>query len=456
MNRTMDLSDLVSALPEGCVVTDTARTDKYRWDRANDPQAGLPLAVVRAGSTEEVQVAVRFAAEHGLAVVPRGAGSGLSGGATAVDGCLVISTERMRDVVVDPITRTVVAQPGAFNAEVKAAAAGHGLWYPPDPSSFEICSIGGNIATNAGGLCCVKYGVTTDYVLGLDVVLADGSKIVLGGKRIKDVAGLSLMKLFVGSEGTLGIITRAILRLIPAQTVRSTLVATFPTVRAAAETVVDIGRTLRPSMMEFMDRGSINAVEDLRPMGLDRDAGAMLIAQSDAPGAACAAEIAVMEAAAERAGALEVFVTDDPEEGELFVAARRAAFPAFESRGALLLEDVGVPVPLLPELLAGVAEISARHRTEIPVVAHAGDGNTHPNIIYDPTDPAAHDRAQLAFAEIMQLAIALGGTITGEHGIGRTKKAALPDQLGPDVMALTRKIKLALDPGLILNPGAVL
>ena len=181
-----------------------------------------------------------------------------------------------------------VVEPGAFNAEVKAAAAEQGLWYPPDPSSYEICSIGGNIATNAGGLCCVKYGVTTDYVLGLDVVLADGTLITLGGKRIKDVAGLSLLKLFVGSEGTLGIITRAILRLIPAQGRASTLVAYFPTVQAAADTVVTIGRTLRASMMELMDQAAINAVEDYRSMGLDRSAGAMLIAQSDAPGAACA------------------------------------------------------------------------------------------------------------------------------------------------------------------------
>jgi glycolate oxidase len=451
----LTLDSLTAALPPGVVVTEPATLQNYRHDWARDPSAGTPVAVARPTDADQVQSIVRWAAEHRVPVVPRGAGSGLSGGSSAVDGGIVLSLERMRAIEIDVATRVAVVEPGAFNAEVKAAAAQHGLWYPPDPSSFEICSIGGNIATNAGGLCCVKYGVTTDYVLGLDVVLADGSKIVLGGKRIKDVAGLSLMKLFVGSEGTLGIITRAILRLIPAQSVRSTLVATFPTVRAAAETVVDIGRTLRPSMLEFMDSGSINAVEDLRPMGLDRSAGAMLIAQSDAPGVACTAEIAQMQAAAERAGALEIFVTDDPDEGEMFIAARRAAFPAFEARGALLLEDVGVPIPLLPELLAGVAEISARLQTEISVVAHAGDGNTHPNIVYDPTDLAARDRAQLAFAEIMQLAIGLGGTITGEHGIGRTKKAALPDQLGPRVMALSHKIKLALDPDLILNPGAV-
>jgi glycolate oxidase len=198
------VGELVAALGDDRVLVDPDRMAGYRWDRAHDPRAGTPLAVVRAESTEDVQVAVRFAAEHGIAVVPRGAGSGLSGGATAQDGCIVLSTERMRDVRVDPTTRTVVAQAGLMNAEVKAAAAEHGLWYPPDPSSFEFCSIGGNAATNAGGLCCVKYGVTTDYVLGATVVLADGSVVRLGGPRLKDVAGLSLTKLFVGSEGTLG------------------------------------------------------------------------------------------------------------------------------------------------------------------------------------------------------------------------------------------------------------
>jgi glycolate oxidase len=388
--------------------------------------------------------------------VPRGAGSGLSGGSSAVDGGIVLSLERMRAIEIDVATRVAVVEPGAFNAEVKAAAAAHGLWYPPDPSSYEICSIGGNVATNAGGLCCVKYGVTTDYVLGLDVVLADGTLVSLGGKRIKDVAGLSLVKLFVGSEGTLGIVTRAILRLIPVQGARSTLVATFPTVAAAADAVVAIGATLRASMMELMDSASINAVEDYRPMGLDRKAGAMLIAQSDAPGAACAAEIEIMEAACGSAGAKEVFVTDDAADGEMFVAARRAAFPAIEARGSILLEDVGAPIPQLPVLLAQIAEIAETYELEIPVVAHAGDGNTHPIVVFDPQDPSARERAGNAFEAIMAAAIAMGGTITGEHGVGRTKKGALPAQLGPEVMALTRTVKQALDPQGILNPGAVL
>ena len=450
------LSQLISSLPAGVVAVEPATLENYRFDWSRDEGAGTPLAVVRPKDADQVQTVLRWASAHQIPVVPRGAGSGLSGGSSAVDAGVVLSMERMRAIEIDTATRVAVVEPGAFNAEVKAAAAAHGLWYPPDPSSYEICSIGGNIATNAGGLCCVKYGVTTDYVLGLDVVLADGTKITLGGKRIKDVAGLSLLKLFVGSEGTLGVITRAILRLIPAQPVRSTLVAAFPSVAAAADAVVAIGATLRASMMELMDNASLNAVEDYRPMGLDREAGAMLLAQSDAPGDARALEIETMEAACELAGAKEVFVTDDPDEGELFVAARRAAFPAVEALGTLLLEDVGVPVPLLPELLAGIANIATTHDTQVPVVAHAGDGNTHPLVVYDPADEDARARAYVAFDEIMALAISLGGTITGEHGVGRAKKAALPHQLGPEVMALTRTIKNALDPQNILNPGAIL
>ena len=445
------VAELVAALPPGVVVTDPGVVEPYRWDWSHDVAAGTPLAVVRAQDAAQVQTAVRWAAAHGVPVVPRGAGSGLSGGASAVDGGIVVSMEQMRAIEVDTACRVAVVEPGALNIEVKAAAAEHGLWYPPDPSSYEICSIGGNVATNAGGLCCVKYGVTTDYVLGLDVVLADGRLVTLGGKRVKDVAGLSLLKLFVGSEGTLGIVTRAILRLVPAQAVRSTLVASFATVAAAADAVVAVGRTMRPSMMELMDQASINAVEDFKPMGLDRGAGALLVAQSDAPGAARAEEVAVMLAACEAAGA-EVFVTDDPDEGELFVAARRMAFPAIQARGAVLLEDVGVPIPLLPELLAAVAAIAAEHDVEIPVVAHAGDGNTHPIIVYT---PEGEERARAAFHAVMAAAIALGGTITGEHGVGRAKAAALPDQLGPDVMELNHRVKAALDPQGILNPGAL-
>src|SRR6476659_2543482 len=273
-----EISELEDVLPAGALVTDAAITEGYRRDWARDPNAGRPAAVVRATCTEDVPAVLVWASRHGVPVVPRGAGSGLSGGSSAVDGCIVLSLERMRQVTVDVPTRVAVAQPGALNVEVKQAAAAKGLGYPPDPSSFEMCSIGGNAATNPGGLCCVKYGVTTDYVLGMQVVLADGTALRLGGPRLKDVAGLSLTKLFVGSEGLLGVITELTLRLVPAPPPASTLVAVFPSIEAAADAVLAITGKIRPSMLEFMDSAAINAVEDKLRMGLDRNAAAMMVA----------------------------------------------------------------------------------------------------------------------------------------------------------------------------------
>ena len=445
------IAALAAELPAGVVLTEPASLEAYRWDRTLDPDAVAPLAVVRAESTEHVQIAVRAAAAAGIPIVPRGAGSGLSGGATSTQPALMISLERMRRIEVDPVTRMATVQPGAFNAEVKAAAAGHGLWYPPDPSSFEFCSIGGNVATNAGGLCCVKYGVTADYVLGLEAVLADGSAVRLGGPLVKDVAGLSLTKLFVGSEGTLGIITEVVLRLIPAQKAPATLVATFATLEAATSTVLELTRRIRPSMLEFMDGTTIRAVEKELRMGLDTDAAAMLIVQSDES----AEEIALVEAICAQQGATECYATSDPDEGEAFLAARREAIPSMEKMGRLLREDVGVPVPRLGELVLGIAQIAARLDVMIPVVAHAGDGNAHPSIVVHPTDAAQAARAQRAFGEVMDLAIALGGTITGEHGVGRLKKPWLGAYLGDEVLELNLRIKRALDPQNIMNPGTM-
>lgn len=451
-----DLAGLAAELGEGVLVTDPDILGSYRHDRAMDPAAGTPLAVVRPTSTDEVQAVLRWASTHRVAVIPRGAGSGLSGGATAVDGAIVLSTEKMRQIAVDPVTRTAVVQPGLLNAEVKKAVAEYGLWYPPDPSSYEICSIGGNVATNAGGLCCVKYGVTTDYVLGLQVVLADGTAVRLGGPRLKDVAGLSLTKLFVGSEGTLGVVTEVTLRLLPPQPTTATVVATFDSVEAAAGSVVRITGKIRPSMLEFMDAVAINAVEDKLKMGLDRNAAAMMVAASDDRGPAGAQDAEFMAQVFTEAGATECFSTDDPVEGEAFVAARRFAIPAVEAKGSLLLEDVGVPLPRLADLVGGVAKIAAEAGLTISVIAHAGDGNTHPLIVYDPADAAMTARAEKAFGDIMDLAVALGGTITGEHGVGRLKKPWLAGQLGPEAMELNRRIKAALDPDGILNPGAVI
>ena len=449
------LDELARVLPSDGLVTEPASMDAYRWDRALDPNAGVPLAVVRPLTTAQVQDTVRIAAAAGLALIPRGAGSGLSGGSSAVDGAIIVSLDRMRRIDIDPVTRIATAQPGAFNAEVKKAAAVHGLWYPPDPSSYEFCSIGGNVATNAGGLCCVKYGVTTDYVLGMTVVLADGRVVSLGGPRLKDVAGLSLLKLFVGSEGTLGIITEVVLRLIPAQRPPTTLVASFPSLDGAMDTVLAITRSMRPSMLEFMDRASINAVEDETRMGLDRDAAAMLIVQSDESSAAADDEIAEVERICLQFGATECYATSDPEEGEAFVVARRVAIPSVEKKGTLLLEDVGVPLPRLGDLVAGIELISSRRDVPIAVIAHAGDGNTHPLLVFDPNDLDQKHRAELAYGEVMDLAIELGGTITGEHGVGRLKSPWLPSYLGPTELELNQRIKTALDPQNILNPGAV-
>jgi glycolate oxidase len=448
-----DLQELRSVLPRDAVLTDPEVLTRYRQDRAFDPEAGIPLAVVLPRSTTEVQAAVSWAARHRVPIVPRGAGTGLSGGASAVDGGIVLGTERMRDVTVDEATRTVVVQPGLLNAELKTVVAEHGLWYPPDPASFEICSIGGNIATNAGGLCCVKYGVTVDYVLGLEVVLADGRAVRLGRGLIKDVAGLDLLRLFVGSEGTLGVVTEITLRLLPAPPARRTIAAWFRTTEDAAEAITEIAASIRPSMLEYMDRTSVDAVEDVLGIGLDRDAACFVLAGTDDldPDAR---ELRAMLQILRRHDPISAEETT-PERGDELAHARRVAIPSVETRGTVLLEDVGVPIPRFGELVHGVEAIAARNEVTIAFIAHAGDGNTHPLVLHDPDDAAEAVRAHVAYGEIMSLAIQLGGTITGEHGVGKVKRPWLVDQIGNDVLGLGRRIKDALDPDGILNPGAI-
>ncbi|MBX3284255.1 MAG: FAD-binding protein [Actinobacteria bacterium] len=440
---------LADVLPGTSLVVDPDVIEGYRADRATAVVPGRPVALVRAADSAEVQAAVRAAAHVGVPIVTRGLGTGLSGGSSAIDGCIVLSTERMRLLEVDRAAMVATVGPGLRNAEVKAAAADHGLWYPPDPSSFEICSIGGNLATNAGGLCCVKYGVTTDYVLGLEVVLADGRAVRLGGRTIKDVAGYDLKRLFVGSEGTLGIITEATLRLRPPPPPFATVVATFADVVDAGRAVVDVVGRVRPGALELMDRAAMAAVEQVRPSGLDLTAAALLLARTDGD----PAEADLVLAACEAAGATYAARTHDADEGELLMGARRVAIPCVERQGTVLIEDVGVPVPRIPDLLAAVEATAARHATSIPVIGHAGDGNFHPLVTYDAADPDATARAHAAFDEVMASALALGGTVSGEHGIGVLKARHLRDQLGDDVMDLTRRIKAALDPDGILNPG---
>jgi len=448
------IDELVAILPPEAVITDPKAMKAYQQDRAVDPDAGTPIAVVLPLSTDHVKSAVQWAAKHGVPIVPRGAGTGLSGGATALDNGIVLSTERMRSITIDPVTRTAVVQPGLLNAEVKAAAAAQGLWYPPDPASYEICTIGGNAATNAGGLCCVKYGVTSDYILGMEVVMADGRVIRLGGPRLKDVAGLSMLKLFVGSEGTLGIITELTLRLLPPAPAERTVVGWFSSSRDAAAAILDIASSIRPSMLEYMDTTSINAVEDELGMGLHRHASALVVARSDDQSPS-GAEVATMLDAFQKHGAFEAFEVADQQEGERFANARRIAIPAVERMGNLLLEDVGVAIPRLAELVLGVEKIAKARDVVIAFIAHAGDGNTHPLIVFNPDDTEMKERAYLAYGEVMDLAIQLGGTITGEHGVGRLKRPWLVDQIGKDLLDISHDVKRALDPAGILNPGTI-
>ncbi len=432
---------------------DPGIVEAYRFDRSHAPVAGRPLALIRATCTADVQATLRWASAARVPVVTRGAGTGLSGGSLAIDGAITLSTERMCSIEVDPAKGIAVVQPGALNAEVKAAARTHGLWYPPDPSSFEICSIGGNVATNAGGLCCAKYGITSDYVLGLEVVLADGRALRLGAGTIKDVAGYDLKRLFVGSEGTLGVVTEATLRLRPLPEPATTMVALFPDVVAAGRAVSDIRSGLRPALLELMDSTAIAAVERQARMGLDTGAGAMLIGASDAGGEAGKAEVAAMIRSCECHSANEVAWSSDPDEGEQLMAARRMAIPAVENLGAVLIEDVGVPLDRIGDLLGGIEAVAKAHSTTIATIGHAGDGNFHPLVVFDRSDPDSVARADRAFGEVMDLALSLGGTITGEHGVGTLKRPWLAAQLGDDVLEVSRRIKAALDPLGILNPG---
>ena len=441
--------ELARRIPGAELVLDPDVMDAYSRDRAMTAVAGAPCALVRAGSVTTVQEVMAVASKHRTPVVPRGLGTGLSGGSTAIDGCIVLSTEAMRSIEVDAPAMLAVVGPGLRNAEVKQAAVAAGLWYPPDPSSFEICSIGGNLATNAGGLCCVRYGVTTDYVLGLQVVLADGRAVRLGGRTIKDVAGYDLKRLFVGSEGTLGVITEATLRLRPPPPPTATVVATFDSLVGAGAAVAELASSMRPAAMELMDSAAIDAVERVTSMGLDPEAAALLLVQVDAGTAQGDQVVECFE----RAGATYVAHSTDPDEGEMLMAARRMAIPCVERTGTVLIEDVGVPLPAIPELLTRIQRVSQDRDTSIPVIGHAGDGNLHPLVTFDPSDPEAARRARAAFDEIMGVAIELGGTVTGEHGIGTLKAAHLTDQLGGEVMELTTAVKSALDPLGILNPG---
>jgi len=453
----MPLQELIDALGQTRVLTDPDVTDRYTRDQAEWAPSGAPLAVVRAQNTDQVQTVVRWCLAHGVPVVARGAGTGLSGGANAVAGCVVLSLEAMDEVLeINPAEHLAVVQPGVVNDRLRAVCAEQGLWYPPDPASSPWSTIGGNVSTNAGGLCCVKYGVTGDYVLGLELVNGAGEVVRLGRRTAKGVAGYDLCHLVVGAEGTLGVVTEVTVRLRPARAPERTVAGHFASVVDAGRAVAAIAAAgVRPSALELLDRHCLQAVDDWKHLGLSVDAEVVLLGRSDAVGAAGAEEATQMLACFEQAGASWAAQSTDQVEADALFAARRLAYPALERLGPLLTEDVCVPVAALPEMLARIEKTAQRHDTRIANIAHAGDGNLHPLIITTPGDDAARARAQLAFDQIIDDALALGGTVTGEHGVGLLKRAGLEQELGPHVSAMHRAVKQALDPAGIFNPGKV-
>jgi glycolate oxidase len=452
------LRQLADRLPHLRVLHEAADTEAYRFDETQYMHPGAPLGVCFPTSTADVREIVRLAAEHGVPLVARGAGTGLSGGAVAVDGGLtVVFTAMNRILEIDPANLTATVQPGVINADLGRAVAEHGLFYAPDPASFETCTIGGNLAENSGGLRCVKYGVTRDHVLGLEVVLADASVIRTGGKNVKDVAGYDLTGLFVGSEGTLGLITEATLRLMPAPAARLTLLAFFDSVPAAGQAVANITAAgIVPVTLELMDAFTIAAVDDWHHLGLDRTAAAMLMAESDVAGAGGEAELLALEQACAAAGAMSIVRAADAQEADWLREARRAAHGALERSGAARMDDVGVPRSRVPKMLEQIQRVSAAHGLRIGVFGHAGDGNLHPTYIVDRDDASAEARIDAARDEIYRAALALGGTVTGEHGTGLAKRPWLEAQRGPDAVRVMRAVKQALDPRGMLNPGKVL
>lgn len=431
-----------------------------RADKSGHAAAGIPVAVVHAGSVEDVQATLRVATATGTPVVTRGAGTGLAGAANAGDGEIALSVRGMdRILEVRPDDLIAVVEPGILNADLNAALAPQGLWWAPDPASRAISTVGGNIATGAGGLLCAKYGVVRDAVLGVDVVLADGRLLRLGHRTVKGVTGLDLTSLMIGSEGTLGVIVGATLKLrrtVPGEV--CTIAATFPAVRDAATASAAVTASgVQPAIMELMDAASLAAVHAHLGLTAPTPGASQLTIQTDGISAAADAE-AIGRMLADAGGT--VAVTRDPVEGERLLAVRRAMHPAMERLGTTLIEDVSVPRSALPAMFDEIARVEREYGLPIPTVAHAGDGNLHPNFVFD-ASPDASGVVEVppvvwrAADALFRAALALGGTLTGEHGVGVLKSRWLADELGDDQWEIQRQITRVFDPDGILNPGKV-
>ena len=435
----------------------TAREDliPYSFD-GTAAMKEMPGCVVFALSTDEISAVLKLANDTGTPVVTRGSGTGLSGGCVPSGDCIVLCTVKMERILeVDAANLTMTVEPGVTTIQIAEAAEKAGLFYPPDPGSMKISTIGGNVAENSGGLRGLKYGVTRNYVMGLEVVLPDGEVMWLGNKCVKDVAGFSLKDVMIGSEGTLGVITKVLLKLIPKPAAKKTMVATFDAMDHAAQTVSDIiAAQIIPCTLEFLDRTTIHCVEDFAKVGLPLDCEALLLMETDGHPAAVAEEAGKMEELARANGAKEVRVAKDDAEAAQLATARRSAFSALARLApTTILEDATVPRSELAHMIRFVAEVAKKHELKIGTFGHMGDGNLHPTFLTDERNKDEMRRVHEAFDEIFEEAIRLGGTITGEHGIGLAKKEFLPKFAGKAQMRVMRELRTALDPKGILNPG---
>ena len=451
------VKQLEAIVGEDDVLVDDVDLLLYSYD-ASLPEFG-PDAVVFPRTTEEVSRVTALASQEGIPVVPRGAATGLAGGSVPVEGGIALSLTKMNRILnIDADNLIAEVEPGLVNAHLQSALAPHGLFFPPDPASLKVCTLGGNVATDAGGPLCVKYGVTKNYVLGLEVVLADGEVINTGGNVVKNTTGYALTQLLVGSEGTLGILTKLILRVMPRPQGKRTMLAMFDSLEAASQTVSSVTAAgIVPSTLEMMDNLLIRCAENFVHIGLPTDAAAMLLIEVDGPEASLDPQLEAVKGLCEEHGATEIRVATSAEEVDRLWLARRSIVGAVTSvRPSLILQDVTVPRSRLPAMVARVGEISAKYDLPIAVLAHAGDGNLHPMLLFDARDAGEMERVSGAEKEIFAAALEMDGTLTGEHGIGITKRDYLPGALGPRLTEVTRRVKAAFDPQNILNPGKIL
>ncbi len=451
------LDQLKKLLGAGNVLTEKEDILPYGFD-GTAALKQLPEAVLLPGTTEEVAEIVKLAGEAGVALVGRGSGTGLTGGSVPSAGCWVLCLLRLNRILeVDTENLTLTAEAGAITQSINERLAAEGLFYPPDPSSQKISTIGGNVANNSGGLRGLKYGVTRDYVMGLEVVLAGGEVVWLGNKCVKDVAGYSLKDLFVGSEGTLGIITKVLLKLLPVPEARRTLTATFDRLEGAAETVsAIIAAKIIPCTLEFLDRKTLRCVEDFAKVGLPTEAESFLLMETDGPAAVVEAEAERMRETAEAHGALEVNVAGDALEADQLASARRTAFSALARiKPTTILEDVTVPRSELAAMVRYIQKVADDLHLEVANFGHMGDGNLHPTFLTNEKDAVEMERVEEAMEKIFMRTVEVGGTITGEHGVGLAKKPYLRGQFRDHSYELLKQVKRTLDPKGILNPGKI-